>query len=125
MITPRQAIDAWTRFRDGELAGARGKDYSAPDGTSGLPHDPDYYGYDRVQVAIGSVCPMKYQRKILEALLIHVYRDGQQTKNFMKANLGRQQEDILDETLDVLIDAIDVAIKQKPQPEMPKAVEIA
>ena len=125
MITAREAIDAWARWRDNKRVVAWQPDgNSIPMGSDGKP-DPNYYGYMRVEEALSALCKLRSQRETLIQLLNHHFVKGLPVRSFNGANFGWDHETVLQNTIDALLSQIETTIKATPVAEIPKAVEMA
>lgn len=127
-MNSREAIEAWTRFRDGNRVAAHKPDgWSIGTGMDGIESaaSPDYYGFARVEEALGSLCKLRSQRETLAQLLVHVYAKGLPIRSFNGASFGWEHEAILQNTMDAIHDAVTVRLEAVPMPEVPKSVEMA
>lgn len=127
-MTAREAIDAWNRYKDGNRVTAwRPDEGTMPTGMSGIEASasPDYYGFERVEEALTSLCKLRSQRETLVQLIRHVFAKGLPLRTFNGASYGWDHEAILQDTVDAIFNAIDERIKVVPVPELPKSVEMA
>lgn len=128
MITARQAIDAWSRYRDGKRVTAWKPDEgTVPMGPEDFidknDHGPDYYGFCRVEEALTSLCKLRSQRETLVQLLRHCFAKGLPVRSFNGANFGWCHEALLQNTIDAIFGAIEARIREVPQVELPKSFE--
>lgn len=122
-----QAIDSWIRYRDGRVANFKPDEGTLPMGPEDFldknDRGPDYYGFCRVEEAIGSLCKLRSQRETLNQLLTHCFAKGLPVKSFNGANYGWSHEELLKNTIDAVFMAVDAQIKAVPVPELPKTFE--
>jgi hypothetical protein len=128
-MNANKAIEKWILYRDGHRVVAVKPDEwtvdMGPDTVMVGDPDPNHYAWCRVEEGIGSLCKLRSQRETIVKLLVHVHAKGLPVRCFTAAQFGWNHEDLLQNTLDAVYSAIEIRLKEVPEPQWAKDFEVA